>query len=162
MDFKKAIKEYYDREKKVIDSLNYEEINDAMNQIYETYQKGGNIYICGNGGSASTASHFQNDFNYIPCNYLRYSVRCCSDVGIFFGYRLRFCNCFRYFRYFYRDRIRSDVGILLSIALFFDPTFDKSRFLFRRRNSRCYKFVRQHYASAVTFFVPHGNVFAAL
>ena len=81
MDFKKAIKEYYDREKKVIDSLNYEEINDAMNQIYETYQKGGNIYICGNGGSASTASHFQNDFNKGISEYVenKFHFICLND-----------------------------------------------------------------------------------
>ena len=63
MDFKKAIKEYYDRELKIINSLNIDEINDAMNVIYDTYQNQGTIYICGNGGSAATASHFQNDFN---------------------------------------------------------------------------------------------------
>jgi len=81
MNFKKAIKEYYDREKKVIDSLNYEEINDAMNQIYETYQKGGNVYICGNGGSASTASHFQNDFNKGISEYVENKFRfiCLND-----------------------------------------------------------------------------------
>ena len=54
MNFIEAIKEYYERERQVIESLNYDEINEAMNAIYNTYQKGGNIYICGNGGSAST------------------------------------------------------------------------------------------------------------
>lgn len=81
MDFKKAIKEYYTREKQVVDSLNYEEINDAMNQIYEVYQRGGNIYICGNGGSASTASHFQNDFNKGISEYVDNKFRfiCLND-----------------------------------------------------------------------------------
>jgi len=31
--------------------------------IVETYENDGNIYIFGNGGSASTASHYTNDFN---------------------------------------------------------------------------------------------------
>lgn len=81
MDFKSAIKEYYERERKVIESLNLEEINDAMNAIYETYQKGGNIYICGNGGSASTASHFQNDFNKGISEYVENKFRfvCLND-----------------------------------------------------------------------------------
>lgn len=81
MDFKSAIKEYYERERRVIESLNLEEINDAMNAIYETYQKGGNIYICGNGGSASTASHFQNDFNKGISEYVENKFRfvCLND-----------------------------------------------------------------------------------
>lgn len=81
MDFKSAIKEYYERERKVIENLNLEEINDAMNAIYETYQKGGNIYICGNGGSASTASHFQNDFNKGISEYVENKFRfvCLND-----------------------------------------------------------------------------------
>ena len=37
MDFTKAIKEYYEREIRVINNLNVDEINDAMNAIYETY-----------------------------------------------------------------------------------------------------------------------------
>ncbi len=81
MNFKNAIKEYYERERKVIENLNYDEINDAMNAIYETYQNGGNIYICGNGGSASTASHFQNDFNKGISEYVENKFRfiCLND-----------------------------------------------------------------------------------
>ncbi len=63
INFTKAIKEYYDREIRVIQSLNLEEISEAMNAIYDAYQKGGTIYVCGNGGSAATASHMQNDFS---------------------------------------------------------------------------------------------------
>ena len=81
MNFKDAIKEYYEREKKVIDNLNYDEINEAMNAIYETYQNGGGVYICGNGGSASTASHFQNDFNKGISEYVENKFRfiCLND-----------------------------------------------------------------------------------
>ena len=63
MDFKKAIQEYYEREMAVIKRLNLDEINESMNAILDAYNRKGTIYICGNGGSASTASHFQNDFN---------------------------------------------------------------------------------------------------
>ena len=81
MNFIEAIKEYYERERQVIESLNYDEINEAMNAIYNTYQKGGNIYICGNGGSASTASHFQNDFNKGISEYVEDKFRfvCLND-----------------------------------------------------------------------------------
>ena len=81
MDFKKAIKEYYDRELKIINSLNIDEINDAMNVIYDTYQNQGTIYICGNGGSAATASHFQNDFNKGISEYVekKFKFFCLND-----------------------------------------------------------------------------------
>lgn len=63
LDFKNAIKEYYDRERKAVERFNLDDINEAMNAIMDTYERGGMIYVCGNGGSASTASHMQNDFN---------------------------------------------------------------------------------------------------
>ena len=81
MDFKDAIKEYYEREIRVINNLNLDEINDAMNAIYETYKNQGTIYICGNGGSASTASHFQNDFNKGISEYVdnKFRFYCLND-----------------------------------------------------------------------------------
>lgn len=63
MDFKNAIKEYYDKEIQVIKNLNHEEIDAAIQAVLTVYSNGGTIYTCGNGGSASTASHMQNDFN---------------------------------------------------------------------------------------------------
>ncbi len=81
MDFKNAIREYYEREIEVINNLNLDEINEAMNLIYETYQQEGTIYICGNGGSASTASHFQNDFNKGISEYVdkKFRFQCIND-----------------------------------------------------------------------------------
>lgn len=81
MDFKNAIKEYYEREIRVINNLNLDEINEAMNAIYETYKNQGTIYICGNGGSASTASHFQNDFNKGISEYVdnKFRFYCLND-----------------------------------------------------------------------------------
>lgn len=63
IDFKPAIDQYYNRLIDVINKLDREELNIAMNAIYDTYMRDGYIYICGNGGSAATASHFANDFN---------------------------------------------------------------------------------------------------
>ena len=80
-NFKNAIKEYYEREINVINNLNLDEINDAMNAIYETYQNNGTIYVCGNGGSASTASHMQNDFNKGISEYIdkKFKFYCLND-----------------------------------------------------------------------------------
>ena len=81
MDFKKAIKEYYEREIRVIQNLNIDEINDAMNAIYDSYKKDGTIYVCGNGGSAATSSHMQNDFNKGISEYVdrKFNFYCLND-----------------------------------------------------------------------------------
>ena len=80
-DFKKAIREYYDREIRIINNLNLDEINESMNAILDTYRKGGTIYVCGNGGSASTASHMQNDFNKGISEYIdkKFNFYCLND-----------------------------------------------------------------------------------
>ena len=81
MDFKKAIEEYYEREIACIKRFNLDEINDAMNAILETYNNKGTIYVCGNGGSASTASHMQNDFNKGISEYTenKFKFYCLND-----------------------------------------------------------------------------------
>ena len=57
------IKNYINKEIDILKRLDVEAINAVMTAIVEAYYAGANIYIFGNGGSASTASHFQNDFN---------------------------------------------------------------------------------------------------
>ena len=63
MDFSKQIKDYLELEIKILSELNQKEINNAMNLLEETREKGSNVYVFGNGGSAATASHMENDFN---------------------------------------------------------------------------------------------------
>ena len=79
--FHNNIKEYINQEKTILDSLNIEEINTFINLLLETTRKKGIIYICGNGGSASTASHFMNDFNKGVESFCGNSFRfmCLSD-----------------------------------------------------------------------------------
>ncbi len=81
IDFKNAIKEYYEREMECIKRFDLDKINEAMNILYETYQNEGTIYVCGNGGSASTASHMQNDFNKGISEYVdkKFNFYCLND-----------------------------------------------------------------------------------
>lgn len=62
-DYKGRIKQYLELEKRVIDSLDVESINQIMNEIKASQERGSTVYICGNGGSHATASHFCCDFN---------------------------------------------------------------------------------------------------
>lgn len=81
MDFKTEIENYLALEKKVIDSLNVDEINNAMNLLLNCYNEGGNVYTCGNGGSASTASHMVCDFEKGTCYDLekKFHFTCLND-----------------------------------------------------------------------------------
>ena len=58
-----------------------DELNESMNAILDTYNNGGTIYVCGNGGSASTASHMQNDFNKGISEYTekKFNFYCLND-----------------------------------------------------------------------------------
>lgn len=63
IDYRKEIKEYLAHEIRVLESLDVEAINDALNLLQSTFENGNTVFTFGNGGSSSTASHFQNDFN---------------------------------------------------------------------------------------------------
>lgn len=63
MNYLKQLQNYRDREIEVYQSLNLEDINRVMNVLEEARLSGRHIFICGNGGSAATASHYAGDFN---------------------------------------------------------------------------------------------------
>ena len=63
MDYSKQINDYIELEIGILKSLDQNEINNAMNLLEETREKGSKVYVFGNGGSAATASHMENDFN---------------------------------------------------------------------------------------------------
>ncbi|MCC8050307.1 MAG: SIS domain-containing protein [Clostridiales bacterium] len=62
VDFKPAMKTYFETEIRTIQNLDLEELNQAINAILEARNRGGTIYTMGNGGSAATASHMVCDF----------------------------------------------------------------------------------------------------
>ena len=61
--FVPKINDYLERLKNAFDSLSREQINDVMKTLLTAYENENTIYIFGNGGSASTASHYVCDFN---------------------------------------------------------------------------------------------------
>ncbi len=63
MNFIKKIKNYIDKEKEVLDRLELQTINEAMNALLKARDEKKHIFIMGNGGSAATASHYAGDFN---------------------------------------------------------------------------------------------------
>ena len=81
MDFKNKIKDYLDLETKVIASLDIDELNKTMNALLDCYNRGGTVYTCGNGGSASTATHMVCDFGKGTCYELdkKFHFVCLND-----------------------------------------------------------------------------------
>jgi D-sedoheptulose 7-phosphate isomerase len=59
-DLNKNINDKILLEKKIINLS--KEINESINKIYKTINKGGKIFICGNGGSAADAQHLSAEF----------------------------------------------------------------------------------------------------
>jgi D-sedoheptulose 7-phosphate isomerase len=62
-DFVKQIAGYINQEIDILRKLDYSAISEVINVLEKTRDCGSAVYICGNGGSASTASHFVCDFN---------------------------------------------------------------------------------------------------
>ena len=61
--YTKNISEYLDKEVKIIEQLDQEKLNTAMEAIEAVWRRNGTIYTMGNGGSAASASHMVCDFN---------------------------------------------------------------------------------------------------
>ena len=81
MDYKNYIQDYLDLERKTLDSLDLEEIAQVLELFLAAYQAEGTIYVFGNGGSASTASHMVNDFNKGISEYVdkKFRLVCLND-----------------------------------------------------------------------------------
>jgi len=57
------IKNYFKELKKTIDEISVKDIKKVTDILYKAYKKDKQIFIIGNGGSASTASHFACDLS---------------------------------------------------------------------------------------------------
>lgn len=81
MNYKPMISAYIEREIAVLKTLDVDAIDAVLQLLEETLTNEGTIYIFGNGGSAATASHYQNDFNKGVSEYTKKKFRfqCLND-----------------------------------------------------------------------------------
>lgn len=81
MSYERMIMNYINEEKRVLDSLDIDSIDKCVSILNEAFNHEKNIYIFGNGGSASTASHFENDFNKGISEYTqtKFKFKCLND-----------------------------------------------------------------------------------
>lgn len=81
MDFLGNITEYTRLVQDTLERVDKNQLNEAMNALWNAYERGARVYVCGNGGSASTASHMTNDFNKGICYDLekKFDFVCLTD-----------------------------------------------------------------------------------
>lgn len=81
MDYTHDIEAYLAEEIRVIKNLDLNVISNIMNILERARLSGNRIFICGNGGSAATASHFVCDFNKgVSYNQIeKYNFECLND-----------------------------------------------------------------------------------
>ncbi len=74
-DTDRYIREYLDLEMRTLQAVDQQQVRQVLDTILEAYEAEGTIYVCGNGGSASTASHMANDFNKGISEYVEKKFR---------------------------------------------------------------------------------------
>nr|WP_318718615.1 SIS domain-containing protein [uncultured Treponema sp.] len=62
-NFENDCREYIIKLSTALQKIDYEAVSTVIKLLINTLNEEGTIYVFGNGGSASTASHMQNDFN---------------------------------------------------------------------------------------------------
>lgn len=63
MDYINDISDYFNLLKSSLDKVSKEDLSQLMNLMNKARDEKKTVFICGNGGSASTASHYCCDFN---------------------------------------------------------------------------------------------------
>ena len=53
--------EHIKRTVELLEKTDLEAVSALVDKLYEAYREGSRVFICGNGGSAATASHFSED-----------------------------------------------------------------------------------------------------
>ena len=80
-NYREQIRQYLEMETVILNKISEDEVNEVMNLLEEARLKRKRIFVCGNGGSASTASHLECDFNK-GISYdqdVKYDIECLSD-----------------------------------------------------------------------------------
>lgn len=89
MSIRKIIDSYFKEKTNIIDNLSRDSIIKSFNLIKETIDNGNQIFCCGNGGSALTASHYVTDWTKFSLQNKNIKVRaiCLNDnIGAITAY----------------------------------------------------------------------------
>ena len=75
------IQNYLSEMKRTADDISIEDVDRVVELLYDAWQKGQRVFVCGNGGSASTATHFTCDLckTTIVKGKKRFRAHCLND-----------------------------------------------------------------------------------
>jgi len=81
MESRDFVKSYLSEMKEIIGDIPVGDIDRTIELLFEAWRKGGQVFICGNGGSASTATHFACDLSKttIVDDKRRFKAYCLND-----------------------------------------------------------------------------------
>ena len=85
MNRKSNLSSYYEDYKKrlnnLLDMVNIEDLEMVIYTMIRVFKNGNTVYVCGNGGSAATASHIQADFSFFVRYFTKFrpKVRALTD-----------------------------------------------------------------------------------
>ncbi len=81
MDNKAFIQNYLSEIKSVAETIAVEDIDKVVDLLFAAWQGGNQVFTCGNGGSASTATHFACDLakNAAPRGKRGFKAECLND-----------------------------------------------------------------------------------
>jgi len=81
MDNQSFIQNYLEEACRVTRLISVDDVDKAVELLLETWRSGNHVFICGNGGSASTATHFACDLakTVAPPGKRGFKVECLND-----------------------------------------------------------------------------------
>lgn len=81
MNYAKQLQDYLETERRILSELDLDAVNNLMNLMEDARKNRKRIFICGNGGSAATASHYVCDFckGVSLHQSVKYDMECLND-----------------------------------------------------------------------------------
>lgn len=75
------VQKYLSEARTVIESISTDDVDKSIGLLFEAWKNDNRVFICGNGGSASTATHFACDMakTTILPGKKRFKVECIND-----------------------------------------------------------------------------------
>lgn len=81
MKNEKQIDQYLDEIKQICDEINRADIDKTIEILFDAWKNGNQVFLCGNGGSAGTATHFMCDLFKVTIvkDKKRFRAHCLND-----------------------------------------------------------------------------------
>ena len=81
MKNEEQISQYFDEIKDICDNISKEDIDEVIELLFDTWKNGNQVFFCGNGGSAGTATHFTCDLFKVTIveGKKRFKALCLND-----------------------------------------------------------------------------------